>query len=159
MARDFDLLGDPIPEGRGLQGRTGHIPTSTNAKKIRLLLIAKWTIDAIAEEIGISAPTLRKHYFRNGKINLGRAREIAVQEVRGRTLLQLDKAAEAGNVSAIKEIRRIADVADVSDLPKAMTPAKAPRLGKKEMAAKDAQQPDSRWQDLLAPHDAQDLPN
>jgi hypothetical protein len=150
--RGFDLLGDPIPEGRGEPGRTGHIPTSQNAKKIRLLLVADWTLDQIAGEIGISVPTLRKHYFANGKVNRKLAKSIAVREVKGRTLLQLDKAAEEGKVAAIKTILAIAEKESLTELPKAMQPERKPKVepkGKKERLRDEAAEPPKEWGTLL----------
>jgi hypothetical protein len=151
--RGFDLLGDPIPAGRGEPGRTGHVPTAQNAKKIRLLLVSDWTVDQIAAELGISAPTLRKHYFRSGKINLKQARQIAIAEVRGRTLLQLDQAAEAGKVAAIKAIRDIVDKAALADLPKHMQPGKRREepKGKKVKLKESALKPDGGWAQLGLP--------
>jgi hypothetical protein len=102
MDPKFDLLGDPIPEGRGKAGRTGHIPTAENARKIRTLLVAGMKPERIAQQMGISVPTLRKHYFQNGKVNAKLARQFAIAEMRARKLLRLDEQADKGNVSAIR---------------------------------------------------------
>ena len=104
MKREFDMLGDPIPEGRGKPGATGHILSVRNAQL------------------------------------------AAISEVRGRTLLQLDKAAQGGSVSAMKEIGKIAKQAELeclaSDIRKSNSSAKP--LGVKAQRKEDAK-PDGTW--------------
>ena len=102
MDPKFDLLGDPIPESRGKPGRTGHIPTAQNARKVRGLLVSGMKLERIAKEMGISVPSLRKHYFQSGKVNAKLARQIAIAEMRARLMLRLDELVEKGNVSAIR---------------------------------------------------------
>src|SRR5713101_7747703 len=62
MPESFDLLGDPIPTGRGRPGRPRHAVTKRNMRKFNMLRAAGWTFDQIAEAIGVSRPTLRRHY-------------------------------------------------------------------------------------------------
>lgn len=112
MDRKFDLLGDPIPDGRGEPGRTGHIPTAENAKKIRALLVSGMKNPQIARELGISVPTLRKHYFQSGKINAKLAREMAIAEMRARNILRLDAQADKGSVSAMRALEPLIDKAE-----------------------------------------------
>ena len=65
--RFFDLLGDPIPEGRGEPGRPEHIPTSQNINRVRTLLLAGMQKAAIARELGaridaqLAMARLRRH--------------------------------------------------------------------------------------------------
>jgi len=124
--RKFDLLGDPIPDGRGEPGRTGHIPTVENARKIRALLVAGMKNQQIARELGISVPTLRKHYFQSGKINARLAREMAIAEMRARNILRLDKEADKGNVSAMRALEPLIEKAE-RDLIEREVGADAPR--------------------------------
>lgn len=144
MARDFDLFGNPLPRNHGQPGRNEHVPTAENANKIRLLLVADWTCAQIAAELGISVPTLRKHYFQ-GRRN---PRELALAEVRGRVLLQLDQEAAAGNVSAMKEIRKVAEIAALDRLPKTPS-AQAEKLGKKEQRRRAAHRATGGWGERL----------
>ena len=130
MRREFDLLGDPIPDNLGKPGANGHIATADKVNKVKLLVVAKWTSAQIAEELGISVPTLRRHYFRNRSIK--RARKHSISEIRGRVLLLLDQQAKDGNVAAIKELGKIVEKAHLEDLadlignasPKRKTPGK-----------------------------------
>lgn len=143
MVRDFDLLGDPIPEGRGKPGATGHIPTAERVNKVRLLVVARWTSQQIAAEIGVSVPTLNRHYFRNGSIK--RAREVVIAEARGRVFLQLDRAAEAGSVSAMKELGKLVLAEELRGMASDIRKPKAvDKLGKKEQRKRDSG-PDGSW--------------
>lgn len=112
MNSKFDLLGDPIPEGRGKPGRTGHVPTAENARKIRSLLVAGLKNAQIARELGITVPTLKKHYFHNGKVNAKLAREMAIAEMRARNILRLDAEADKGNVSAMRALEPLLEKAE-----------------------------------------------
>lgn len=112
MNSKFDLLGDPIPEGRGKPGRTGHVPTAENARKIRSLLVAGLKNARIARELGITVPTLKKHYFHNGKVNAKLAREMAIAEMRARNILRLDAEADKGNVSAMRALEPLLEKAE-----------------------------------------------
>ncbi|MBV6636677.1 MAG: hypothetical protein KI788_12330 [Mameliella sp.] len=66
----------------------------------------------IAKEIGISVPTLRKHYFQNGKIKARLAREMAIAEMRARNILRLDAQADKGNVSAMRALEPLLEKAE-----------------------------------------------
>lgn len=145
MAREFDLLGDAIPDGRGKAGATGHVATKINVNKVRLLVMSGWALAQIAEELGITTPTLRKHYFQNRSIKT--ARKHSINEVKGRVLLQLQEAADGGNVSAIKEIGKIADKHHLTMVSEEFFTGKPKqqKLGKKAQRKVNAQKPDSAW--------------
>ncbi len=64
MGVQFDLLGDPIPEGFGKRGRPPHEATDEKRKLVMLLAAFDWTQAAIAGALSITEPTLRKNYFR-----------------------------------------------------------------------------------------------
>jgi hypothetical protein len=66
-----DLLGDPIPKDRGRLGRQSHLVSSRNIRKFNALRDAGLPQAQIAEALGISAPTLRKHYFTDVKRRSG----------------------------------------------------------------------------------------
>lgn len=59
----FDLFGDPVPANHGGRGRPAHMPTTENRNKVTLLLALGWSNSRIASALGVTEPTLRKHYF------------------------------------------------------------------------------------------------
>ncbi|WP_216671399.1 hypothetical protein, partial [Mangrovicoccus sp. HB161399] len=107
VTREFDLLGHPIPENFGKPGRNGHIVTPESVMKVRRLVLAGMDAKEVAAELGISAPTVRKHYFPKGPIR-NAARRFLVEQ-RARMLTYLDEAAAEGNVAAIKEMLKQLD--------------------------------------------------
>lgn len=136
LRREFDLFGHPLPRNLGRAGRNEHVATAENIDKVRALLLAGWRGDAIAQELGISEPTLRKHYFRT----IDAARRQALAESRAKVMVQLAGAAGTGNVSAMKELLRVIGEQEMS-LGLVMRPepdAPAPRPGKKEQAQSDS---------------------
>lgn len=156
--REFDLLGDPIPENFGKPGANGHVATAENVNKVRLLVVANWTAAQIATELGVSVPTLNKHYFRNGSIKRAKAQSLA--EAKGRILMQLDAAASAGNVAAQKQLYGLIEREALSEMarergfasPEAMVgkPKGKKAKGKKEMIREEAAKRGSQWDFLPA---------
>lgn len=105
-------------------------------------MIAGWTMAEIATEIGIAQPTLRKHYFRQ----IERARRVCLREAKGRVLMQLDAAAEQGNVGAMKELRKVVEEAERTVTPRPLPDRKPEAKGKKELRQELAKQaPVGRW--------------
>lgn len=146
MARDFDLLGHPIPDNHGEVGRTGHVVTPENVNKVRSLVIAGWTARAIAEEIGVTGPTLTKHYLNSRPVR--EAKRRALSEAKATVLVQLSAAAAKGNVTAIKEMHRIVEKEELAIVGRELSSPKkksGPKLGKKEQREFDAAQPDDKW--------------
>lgn len=144
----FDLLGDPIPENWGKRGRPPHIPTQENRSKVRLLLGLGWTKQRIARALRITQDTLRKHYF----VEL-RQRDEARDALKAAHLMMLYRAADAGNVGAMKELGRIIEMDDLARMPQRPRRGepKPERLGKKAEAERAAQSAheDSGWGPLL----------
>ncbi|WP_147112123.1 hypothetical protein [Tateyamaria sp. syn59] len=146
MNPKFDLLGDPIPENHGEPGANGHIATKENVKKVKLLLVSGFEKKDIAAELGISVPTLNKHYFRSGLKGVKAARKKALAEEKAANLLRLDQAASKGNVTAIRELNSILAAEAMKDLAREVAgdetgetkpkpaPSSAPR-GKKQQQA------------------------
>ncbi|WOI30053.1 hypothetical protein [Sulfitobacter dubius] len=94
------------------------------------MLVAGLNNSQIARELGISVPTLRKHYFQSGKIKAKMAREMAIAEMRARNILRLDAQADKGSVSAMRALepllekaeREIAEREMGSDQPRQQSP-------------------------------------
>ena len=154
MAREFDLFGEPLPRNLGEPGRNEHVATAENVNRVRLLVVANWTMAQIAEEIGLSVPTLRKHYFSTRSIRDAKAH--AIREVEGRTLLQLSAEADGGNVSAMKELRKVVEAKRIEDLPTdwgKKVEKKAPAEGKKKRLQRQAKNPGGSWGSILPGED------
>nr|WP_304363679.1 hypothetical protein [Jiella sp. LLJ827] len=141
----FDLLGDPIPAGLGKRGRPPHNPTQQNRNKIMLLLAQGWTDARIAGAIGITVPTLRKHYFREL-----RTRDVARDRVESIGLLTLWEQARSGNTAAMKEFFRRHDMA-VGPLFDDRVKEASEKLGKKEQREREARTPPSDWESIIPP--------
>ncbi|WP_320176638.1 helix-turn-helix domain-containing protein [Roseovarius pacificus] len=146
MARDFDMLGDPIPDNHGKPGANGHTPNAKTVNRVRTLHASGVPKKTIAEELGISQPTLNKHYFKNGRLNMRAAKKRALTELKAKMILRLEEAADKGNVSAIKALIKFVEeeelaelarsVADADDAPKRKS-APLPK-GKKEQLTAEA---------------------
>ncbi|EHK56915.1 hypothetical protein [Allomesorhizobium alhagi] len=144
MDANFDLLGDPIPEGWGKRGRPQHIPTEQNRNKVMMLLAFGWNNERIAKALSITPPTLRKNYFRELKF-----RDEARDRVEGNLASMLWEFAKAGNVAAAKEFRKLMERNDLMGQHLAAhhvgaeKAKKEQKLGKKERAQLEAQTPNT----------------
>lgn len=143
MSTNFDLLGDPIPEGWGKRGRPPHIATEKNRNKVMLLLAMGWSNSRIANALGITQPTLRKNYFQQL-----RSREVARDRLEGARLDLAWELAKGGNVGALREFGKLMERNDRMEIERELASEEkkpetqtAERLGKKvidEMRALDA---------------------
>lgn len=142
MAENLSLFGWSIPEARDVAGRPEHEPSDENRMKIMLLLSLGETNKDIAAALGISQPTLRRHYFQ-----LLSTRRIARKQLDATVWVKLYEKVLAGDVSAIKEFNKKLDKHDVAELSanfggkaerKPAAPKKEPALGKKEIARLEA---------------------
>lgn len=143
MTGNFDLFGDPIPEGYGRAGRPEHVRTKENSNKVIMLLALGWGNERISRALHITPPTLRKHYFRELKF-----RDEARDRLDARLAMNLWDQVEAGNVGAIREFRKLLEKNDLmlygqSAPVRTEKPVKKPRLGKKEEATLAAHEPDT----------------
>jgi hypothetical protein len=148
----YDLFGMPVRARHGLKGRPEHVPTPEIANRLAILLAMGWDDKRISATVGLSIPTLRKHYF-----SLAQARRTARDRVEATNLQMLWDQAKGGNVAATKEFRRILERRALDDIDERLrddeTAAPA-RLGKKEaaLAAAATAGRDTEWGgDLLAP--------
>lgn len=144
-----DLFGDPIRESRDGPGRPAHEWTLENSNKINLIFATGGEIADAAAVLGITQPTLRKHYF--SELEQWR---VARLRLKASLLARLFAEGQKGNVGAIKEIFKQIEKGELDTLSKAVAnrrpgraPAepKAPRpapIGKKaglEQAAEDVE--------------------
>lgn len=104
--------------------------------------------EQIAAALSITAPTLRKHYFRELK-----ARLEARHRLEGKLLGALAKEVDAGNVSAIDKLFKRLDRHDLATGAATRIPkeARSPKKGKKEAAVDAAHtaHEGSPWGNLL----------
>jgi hypothetical protein len=146
LAFEFDLLGALRSEREGLRGRPEHVPSPENVRKVRALVLAGWKVAAIAAEINVSPPTLRKVYFRD----LAKARDEVRLQGRARLLMALEEKVAAGDVGAMKALWKIIEDEGLRDLP-APVVTKATAMGKKEQRKAAAAKPSGRWDGLIPP--------
>lgn len=139
----YDLLGDPIPANRGKRGRPQHVPTSENANKIMLLLAQGWTDVRIAGAMGITIPTLKKHYF-----SVLKSRDVARDRVESVGLLTLWNLGREGNVAAMKEYFRRHDAA-IGDAFADQVERETLKVGKKEQMRIEAETPPDEWDAVI----------
>ena len=139
----FDLLGDPIPPNHGKRGRPQHVPTTENGNKIMLLMAQGWTDIRIAAALGITVPTLKRHYF-----SLLRKRDAARDRVEAIGLLTLWNLGREGNVAAMKEYFRRHDSA-IGDVFTDTLEKETRKLGKKEQDRHEAENPPDDWETAI----------
>lgn len=142
MSANFDLLGDPIPEGWGKRGRPPHMPTDEKRRLVKVLLAFEWPTDKIAGALHISEPTLRKNYFR-GKNAQVEARATARALLEAKLLEALMAKVEAGDVGAIDKMFKRLERHDMHQLAaqvanRGSNKAEA-KPGKKQLAQEAAQ--------------------
>lgn len=150
MDLNFDLLGFAITDPPETRGRPEHVPSPENMSLVRLLLGLGWTRARVAAALRITQPTLRKHYFSV----LSQDKE-ARHQLKAAQLMMLYRAADDGNVAAIKElgeeIRRFELAHTQAEIEEGQE--KAPKRGKKEEAQLAAESAGSGtgWGDDLLP--------
>jgi DNA-binding CsgD family transcriptional regulator len=109
--------------GNQNSGRKAFNPTDEEREKVRVLKAGGMSNEAIAEAIGISEPTLTKHF--SSDLEIGAAR------VTGEMLMARYRSAMGGNVSAQNKMLEQVGAVRARDK---RAPA-APKLGKKEQQA------------------------
>ena len=118
--------------GNKNSGRRPYAPTEEDREKVRVLKAGGMSDDAVATALGISAPTLRKHF--SYELDVGTAK------TRAELLLALHRSAMGGNVAAQKKALELVTAAAAGDAIRGReTPSAAssggsrvPKLGKKE---------------------------
>lgn len=124
-------------------GRAEFSPSKEQREKVEVLICANESEEDIARVLGISRPTLRKHF--KEEIATGQAKR------RAEVIMAQFRAAVGGNVSAQdKFLKQCSGPAPLQVL--ADKPVKQAKLGKKEIehAAAATAGADSEWGDDLA---------
>lgn len=104
MADEFDLFGNPIGAGSKERGRPEHVASKENIIFVMVLLAAGYQNKDIAETLGVSQPTLRKHYF-----HLLRKRDVMHERLRTKLRVTQIESALDGNASALNAALRMLD--------------------------------------------------
>ena len=127
----LDLFGDPVlPRSEG-RGRPEHAWSLENSNKVLLAFARGLSVKQATTAIGVSSPTLRKHYFSEvAKRDAAALRFEMVQ------LVRLNDGAKAGSVAAEKELGRRLEKAKLDALSEDM--ARHPRQPRKEALGKKA---------------------
>ena len=154
MEANFDLFGHPVPDWKGKRGRPPYETTETDRNKIKLLLALGWSIERMANGIGVSPATV-KRYFRAEL----KQRDAMRDRLDARRFELAMEQANAGNVAALKELGKMIERSDLMSADDRLRraqetrkPAKEEKLGKKELqreAARTAGEGSSWGNDLL----------
>lgn len=149
MSERFDLFGEPVSEGHGERGRPEFGKTAEVSQRVAVLLAIGWPNWRIAKAIGISQPTLRKHFFAELK-----QRALAEDQLKARRFGLLFQQMEKGNVGAHREFDRLYERERMilgEEKLKCSSPAKVSKVGKKEQqkAEAEAAHNDEGWGHLI----------
>lgn len=115
MEPNFDLFGHPVREGYGMRGRPPFEVTEKDRNKVKLLLALGWSIDRIANGIGVSPATL-KRYFRAEL----RQRDAMRDRLDARRFEIAMEQANAGNITALRELATMIDRNDRMEIERAL---------------------------------------
>lgn len=154
----FDLLGHPVSANKGEKARPQHAPSTENLEKIILLLGMGRSEADCAAAIGLSVPTMKKHYFSHPEVRL--AKRHAALVVEGELLRRLNEQSLAGKTAATEKLLKRLDKAQLGPVPVKPTKVKKRKGVKEERreAAYDAGLSDDGWGPLLH-GDSGALPN
>ncbi|MCO5071127.1 MAG: hypothetical protein M9944_07975 [Rhizobiaceae bacterium] len=141
MADDFDLFGNPYVTPSEKRGRPEHVPTEESIINIMVLLASGMTNREVAATVGISVPTLRKHY-----LHLTKKRDVLLNRLRSKLRTAQIKQGLAGNAAALSGALRMLDTVTAeavnADLKSRAANQSEPRKGyvsKKEQRMESAQ--------------------
>jgi hypothetical protein len=128
----FDLFGNPWIDAPKKRGRPLHEVTVRTRNRVSMLLALGWSTIRIATALGVTLPTLHKHYFYEL-----RQQAVARDRLELRRLELAWELAEGGNVGALKEFGKLMERNDRMEAERFMASAPAAdkaapeRVGKK----------------------------
>lgn len=120
--------------GNKNSGRRAYAPDDEERRKVRILKAGGMSDEAVATALGISTPTLRKHF--SHELDVGTAK------TRAELLLALHQSAMAGNVAAQKKALELVTASAAGERLKdretvpaaaAVAPARVPKPGIKQV--------------------------
>lgn len=156
--RETDLFGNPVRSRKGKRGRPSLEISSEDRDIVEAALVRGWTNDRIAKTVGISLPSLKRHF----RAALAK-RDVARERLELAAFAKLAREAiEAGNMSAMRQLREVME-RDVMNRQRAEFErqqreaeergiATEGKIGKKAKAQADAEDAlqDPGWGDLLS---------
>lgn len=138
MTEENDLFGNPFVVKPTRRGRPPHDVTKKNRNRVSMLVALGWTNPRIASAIGVTLPTLHKHYF----YELGQ-RPFARDKLELRRLELAWELAESGNVGAFKEFGKLMERNDRMEIEREIgsqseKPPQPAKVGKKVLDEQNA---------------------
>jgi DNA-binding CsgD family transcriptional regulator len=115
--------------GNKNSGRRSYVPTDEEREKVRVLKAGAMSNEAIAVAIGISEPTLSKHFSSD--------LEIGAAKVTAEILIARYNSAKAGNVAAQNKLLELAGAVRAQDK-RTRAPKKMGKKEEQQMAAEKA---------------------
>ena len=138
MTEEIDLFGNPFVEKPTRRGRPPHEVTKKTRNRVSMLVALGWTNPRIASAMGVTLPTLHKHYF----YELGQ-RTVARDRLELRRLELAWELAESGNVGAFKEFGKLLERNDRMEIEReigsqSQKPQQTVKVGKKVLDEQNA---------------------
>ncbi|WP_245594953.1 hypothetical protein [Gemmobacter nectariphilus] len=134
----FDLFGNPVRAGKGKRGRPAFEVTERNRNKVKLLLAQGKSNQIIADAIGCSLATLKRHFRA-----VLEEREKARAQMDAEQMMMVWEQAAKGNVGAMRLFVQLMDRSDRMEVERQLAQqVRGEKVGKKEeraLAAKDAE--------------------
>ncbi|WP_336801466.1 hypothetical protein [Kaistia sp. MMO-174] len=133
MAQDLDLFGNPLVVADPKLGRPPHEPTEENIIFIMVLLAAGYTNKQVAATLGLTVPTLRKHY-----LHLLKQKDLMLDRMRTKLRVSQIKQGLGGNATALNAALATLDKIQAENAEKKVAKRSSDaverpkRLGKKE---------------------------
>lgn len=133
MNPENDLFGNPWVERPTKRGRPSHEASPKNRNRVSMLVALGWANPRISAALGVTLPTLHKHYF----YELGQ-RSVARDRLEIKRMELAWELSEKGNVGAFKEFGKLMERNDRMEIerefgnqPSEQKPAAAMAKGKK----------------------------
>ncbi|MDP2358008.1 MAG: hypothetical protein Q8M31_18355 [Beijerinckiaceae bacterium] len=111
----LDLFGNAWVDKPAKRGRPVHDVTKRTRRRVSMLVALGWGNPRIASTVGVTLPTLHKHYFYEL-----RQRDQARDRLEARRLEVAWELAEGGNVGALREFARLLDRNDRMEAERSM---------------------------------------
>ncbi|MBN9270616.1 MAG: hypothetical protein J0J15_10275 [Mesorhizobium sp.] len=141
MDQDFDLCGNPLVRTDTKLGRPEHEPTEENIIFIMVLLAGGMTQKEVADTLGLSVPTLRKHY-----LHLLKQRDRLFNRLRTKLRVAQIQQGLSGNASALNAALSMLDKINTENVQRKVesrghtSSAQRQKLGKKEERQRQAEE-------------------